>query len=177
LDTEVGRIDERQRDFFMSVRGKGTPERLIVATSAPTTIFGRSASRDDEKSSRAFFQLNLRRCFLPRAKWEDDEKKKWPNGDEVLDPTQVRLDLSGDVHQYARYWGPRSRTSHLARTDNPTAKQEEAPNYASVVSGLEELFITLPLLMLMRSGSRLSIHQRTNRGTLSPRKYLTLSIC
>ncbi|MFN2509858.1 MAG: hypothetical protein ABR568_00275 [Pyrinomonadaceae bacterium] len=140
LDTEVGRIDERQRDFFMSVRGKGTPERLIVATSAPTTIFGRSASRDDEKSSRAFFQLNLRRSFLPRSKWEDDEKKKWQNGGEVLDPTQIRLDLSGDVHQYARYWGPRSRTSHLARTDDPTAKQEEAPNYASVVSGLGGAF-------------------------------------
>ncbi len=141
LDTEVGKIDERQRDFFMSVKGKRTPERLIVATSAPTTIFGKSASRDDEKSSRAFFQLNLRRCFLPRSKWEDDEKNKWAeNGDEVLDPNQIRLDLSGDVHQYARYWGPSSRTSHLARTDNPTAKQEAAPNYASVVSGLGGAF-------------------------------------
>ncbi|MCM3900606.1 MAG: hypothetical protein ND866_02765 [Pyrinomonadaceae bacterium] len=141
LDTEVGKIDERQRDFFNSVRGRGTPERLIVATSAPTTVFGKTASRDDEKSSRAFFQLNLRRCFLPRAKWEEDEKKKWQeNGNEVLEPSQIRLDISGDVHQYARYWGPPSRTSHLARSDNPTAKLEEAPNYASVVSGLGGAF-------------------------------------
>lgn len=141
LDTEVGRIDERQRDFFKSVRGSGTPERLIVATSAPTTVFGKIASRDDEKSSRAFFQLDLRRCFLPRDKWEEDEKKQWQdNNNEVLDPKQIRLDLSGDVHQYARYWGPRSRTSHLARPDGSTAKLEEAPNYASVVSGLGGAF-------------------------------------
>jgi hypothetical protein len=141
LDTEVGKIDERQRDFFKSVRGRGTPERLIVATSAPTTVFGKTANRDDEKSSKAFFQLNLRRCFLPRSKWEEDEKKKWQeNGSEVLDASQIRLDLSGDVHQYARYWGPTSRTSHLARPDNATAQLEEAPNYASVVSGLGGAF-------------------------------------
>jgi hypothetical protein len=41
--------------------------------------------------------------------------------DQTLDPKKVRLDLSGDVHHYARYWGP------------SPAKAES--NYASVVSG------------------------------------------
>ncbi len=145
LDTEVGRIDERQRDFFMSAKGRGTPERLIVATSAPTTVFGKCASRDDEKGSRAFFQLKLRRCFLPRHMWEEDEKKEWKEKEgegvgEVLDPSQIRLDVSGDVHQYARYWGPTGRTSHLTRSAKAKADIAEAPNYASVVSGLGGAF-------------------------------------
>ncbi len=47
-----------------------------------------------------------------------------------MPPGKCRLDLSGDTHHYARYWGP--------------ARDEAAPsaaNYASVVSGLGGAFL------------------------------------
>lgn len=127
LDTELGKIDERQRDFFQSTNGKQTPDKLIVATSAPTTYFGKYANRDDEKCSKAFLQLGLARPFV-REKEEDEPD---------LLRHQIRLDLAGDIHQYARYWGP-------TRSDNPRATAKaSAPslkNYASVVSGLGGAF-------------------------------------
>lgn len=132
LDTEVGKIDERQRDFFLGVPKRPMPQKLIVATSAPTTVFGKGADRDDEKSSKAFYQLMLPRPFLPRDKWEDGEKD--------LEPGQIRLDLAGDVHQYARYWGPDSQSAQYTRSKRAQAAAPSAPNYASVVSGLGGAF-------------------------------------
>jgi hypothetical protein len=133
LDTEVGKIDERQRDFFKGVNGGNIPDKLIVATSAPTTVFGEYADRDDEKCAKAFFQLGLPRPFLPDEKLEDSEK------DLKIGPGQIRLDLSGDVHQYARYWGPDPQTKEKTRAKAKT-KAISKPNYASVVSGLGGAF-------------------------------------
>ena len=130
LDTEVGTIDERQRDFFKSVNRGVTPDKLIVATSAPTTVFGKGADRNDKKSSLAFYQLNLARPFV---KTEDLEQ-----GEPALSPNQIRLDIAGDVHQYARYWGPENKSSNPR--PNATRKALSAPNYASVVSGLGGAF-------------------------------------
>ena len=130
LDTEVGTIDERQRDFFRNTNGGDTPEKLIVATSAPTTVFGKGADRKDKKSSLAFYQLKLARPFVKK---EDQWK-----GEPELSPNQIRLDIAGDVHQYARYWGPAnngSETRSIAKADAPSAT-----NYASVVSGLGGAF-------------------------------------
>ncbi|MEP6635317.1 MAG: AzlD domain-containing protein [Acidobacteriota bacterium] len=129
LDTEVGKIDERQRDFFKGANGKTVPEKLIVATSAPTTVFGKLADRDDEKCSKAFFQLKLPRPFVT-------EKEEGEQTD--LSPKQIRLDISGDVHQYARYWGPPNTTTN----PRPIAKAQapSSTNYASVVSGLGGAF-------------------------------------
>jgi len=132
LDTEVGKIDDRQRDFFLGVPKRAMPEKLIVATSAPTTVFGKLADRDDEKSSKAFYQLKLPRPFLPKDKWEEGEKG--------LEPNQIRLDLAGDVHQYARYWGPDSQSAQFTRLNRAQAPAPSAPNYASVVSGLGGAF-------------------------------------
>ncbi|MCM3869333.1 MAG: hypothetical protein ND895_01380 [Pyrinomonadaceae bacterium] len=132
LDTEVGKIDDRQRDFFLGVPKRPMPEKLIVATSAPTTVFGKLADREDEKSSKAFYQLSLPRPFLPKDKLEEGEKD--------LEPTQIRLDLAGDVHQYARYWGPDSQSAQFTRFKRSKAPAPSAPNYASVVSGLGGAF-------------------------------------
>jgi hypothetical protein len=127
LDTELGTIDERQRDFFKNTNDKKTPDKLIVATSAPTTYFGKYANPDDEKCSKAFLQLGLARPFVVKKDKEEPE----------LMAHQIRLDLAGDIHQYARYWGPTS-------SDNPrTTAKAAAPskkNYASVVSGLGGAF-------------------------------------
>ena len=128
LDTEVGTIDERQRDFFKSTNGGVTPEKLIVATSAPTTVFGKRADREDEKCSKAFFQLKLARPFV------DDPEA----GEPELQPNQIRLDIAGDVHQYARYWGPKTSDINPRATSKKTAPT--AKNYASVVSGLGGAF-------------------------------------
>lgn len=144
LDTEVGKLDERQRKFFRSVKVKdgrsvnegATPDRLIVATSAPTTVFGKYADRDDEKSGKAFYQLGLPRPFL------DPEDREAKDRDNRLAPHQCRLDLSGDIHHYARYWGRASGDDPRghARRDDARQHPEQKDNYASVVSGLGGAF-------------------------------------
>jgi hypothetical protein len=138
LDTEVGKIDERQRDFFTSTNAKQTPDKLIVATSAPTTVFGKRADRNDEKAGKAFYQLNLPRPFVP---FEEQEKNKQGV---IIEPQlaahQIRLDIAGDVHQYARYWGPGKPIEENDSRAVATADAPAATNYASVVSGLGGAF-------------------------------------
>src|SRR6185436_18719900 len=45
----------------------------------------------------------------------------------------------GDVHQYARYWGPRPRHGAATRK-NAKAEAKTAESYASIVSGLGGAF-------------------------------------
>ena len=107
LDTEEGEIDFRQLEFFKNIQETYSPRKLIVATPMPTTAFGKFAS-EDEHLSRTFKALKLERPFL-----------KTP---EPLPEGKCRVDLSGDIHHYARHWGP------------PPAS-ETASNYASVMAG------------------------------------------
>lgn len=107
LDTEEGEIDFRQLQFFNHVRERFDPKRLIVATPEPTTAFGRLA-RADSNVSKTFEALGLERPFLKRP--------------EPLCEGECRLDLSGDIHHYARYFGP-------------TPASGESGSYASVMSG------------------------------------------
>jgi hypothetical protein len=137
LDTERGGIDYRQKDYFLTALKKGgegetasnnrthVPDKLIVANSVPIFVFGQLAKIDDEKSTRAYDELNL---SLPYHNGAGDP----------LEAGQCRLDLSGDVHHYARYGGPHNTT------DEPRAGGE-APrysniSYASVISGLGGAF-------------------------------------
>jgi hypothetical protein len=137
LDTERGGVDYRQKDYFLTALKKSeegrigsnnrthVPDKLIVANSVPLFVFGQLAKVDDEKSTRAYDELGL---GLPYHNGAGDP----------LEAGQCRLDLSGDVHHYARYGGPRNRT------DEPRAGGE-APrysnnSYASVVSGLGGAF-------------------------------------
>lgn len=147
LDTEVGKIDERQRDFFKSLK-KGpnkdqNPKKLIVCTSAPTTVFGKFADKDDEKSAKAFFQLGLPRPFL-RSENENvpaaEVKGEPPPAETKLGADEIRLDLAGDVHHYARYWGPASPNTQPTRHYCPPKKPLARENYASVMSGLGGAF-------------------------------------
>ena len=147
LDTEVGKIDERQKDFFKSLK-KGpdkdqNPKKLIVCTSAPTTVFGKFADQDDEKSAKAFFQLGLPRPFL-RSENEtvpfDEVKGEPPPAESKLGDDEIRLDLAGDVHHYARYWGPASPNTQPTRPHAPHKEPLKKDNYASVMSGLGGAF-------------------------------------
>ncbi len=109
LDTEHGGIDARQRRYFREMRARGC-EKLIVLTSKPTTVFGRTC--DDDALTRTFEQLGLPDVFR--------------HDGEGLPPQECRLDIAGDVHHYARYWGP--------------SQPGGASDYASVVSGLGGAF-------------------------------------
>lgn len=140
LDTEVGQIDERQQKFFRDLCPADPndpekiipPRKLIVATCAPTTVFGKLADANDGKAADAFAQLGLPQPFLPDkdASGKHDLNK---SGDFKLDPGQCRLDISGDVHHYARYWGPGD--GRVAERENAQAGAPQAQSYASVVSG------------------------------------------
>ena len=154
LDTEPGLIDRRQRKFFHTlpinrsesesieakVNGKRIsiddefvriPKKLIVATCSPSTVFGRVASEEDFKATGSMQALGLEVQFAPTS-----EKKPKPDpvsgGDSTLVDGQCRLDLSGDVHHYARYWGPQAGGEPRERNSAP---RPTAQSYASVVSG------------------------------------------
>ncbi|MCA1851261.1 MAG: hypothetical protein LC647_02380, partial [Beggiatoa sp.] len=123
LDAQEGRIDERQAAFFRELCNPGiadlaeeppsiqSPDRLIVVTPEPSTVFGKWAGADTA-IVKTFQRLGLEPTFL------DKQDGRLPNG-------KCRLDLSGDTHHYARYWGKRPHKS----------KPKDRDNYASVVAG------------------------------------------
>lgn len=123
-------LDRRQERFFESLSRQGAkfkePDKLIVATSAPTTVFGDIGTDDDVKTSRPMNALKIKTPFLPK------NGDLASTGDAELDPGQCRLDLSGDVHHYARYWGPQAATNSR---EHSSAPRPSANSYASVVSG------------------------------------------
>jgi hypothetical protein len=117
MDAQGGVMDRRQKNFFRSIHHdpKKPTDRLIVATPEPITAFGRHSSPDSEISH------TLKGIGLPMPYLEEDP-------DAALPPGTCRLDLAGDVHHYARYWGAEPGAARPAR-------------YASVVSGLGGAFL------------------------------------
>jgi hypothetical protein len=106
LDSQQGKLDRRQRQFMRRCLAKHGRERVIVATPEPTTVFDST----ERSAARAFDDLRLARPFA-------ETSPAFPA------PDQLHLDLSGDVHHYARYADP----AH--------------PNYASVVAGGGSAFV------------------------------------
>lgn len=115
MDAQGGSMDRRQKSFFRGIRKspEKPTDRLIVATPEPITAFGRYAKPDSE-IVRTFKDLDLPCPFL--------------EGAGPLPAGTCRLDLAGDVHHYARYWGSEPGAARPAR-------------YASVVSGLGGAFL------------------------------------
>lgn len=120
IDTQSGkveRIDKRQQAFFRAVLhpSDNKPSKLIVATPEPSTRFGKWATRDGEKGKLIDVfenQLGIMPCFLSEHQGN-------------LSTTQCRLDISGDIHHYARYWG----------TGSGDVGVSSRTNYASVIAG------------------------------------------
>jgi len=120
IDTQNGkadRIDKRQQAFFRAILHPdgNKPNKLIVATPEPSTRFGQWATRDGEKGKLIDVfenQLGLVPCFISEH-----------HGN--LSTAQCRLDISGDIHHYVRYWG--------AGPGDPESSSRT--NYASVVAG------------------------------------------
>ena len=137
LDIEPGPITRqqlRQRCFFRSQAKP--PDKLIVATSAPSTVFGRAARKDQFITTSLRF-LGVSLPFFPRR--DKSGKTDLGNtGDKKLKLGQCRLDLSGDVHHYARYWGPEA--SGPCPREHSNAPRPTSKSYASVVSGLGGAF-------------------------------------
>jgi len=139
LDIEPGPITRqqlRQRCFFRSLRQEKPPDKLIVATSAPSTVFGRAARKDEPITTSLRF-LGVSLPFFPRR--DKSGKPDFQNtGDNKLKEGQCRLDLSGDVHHYARYWGPPA--AGACPREHSSAARPSGESYASVVSGLGGAF-------------------------------------
>ncbi len=114
LDAQGGEMDFRQKRFFQStcknIKGQiQTPKKLIVAMPEPTTKFGKWVN-EGAAIIRSFSDLSLPANF----RYAD---QGW------LDNKLCRLDISGDIHHYARYWG------------NGIGEGPKQNNYASVISG------------------------------------------
>ena len=121
IDTQnekTDRIDKRQQAFFHAIlhpEDGNKPHKLIIATPEPSTRFGQWATREGDKRKLVEVfenQLKLPPCFL------EEQQGRLPT-------TQCRLDISGDIHHYARYWG----------TGCDNAEASSRTNYASVVAG------------------------------------------
>ena len=145
LDSQEGKMDKRQRAFFVSTfypnllkngmlfdkdqKDKvlkqlqdNVPAKLIVTTPEPSTVFGKWASLKEvdvlikdgtndpkEQIAKTFASLGLDPSFISTK-----------NG--VLTQDKCRLDISGDIHHYERYWGA-------------TPQDLKPSNYASIVAG------------------------------------------
>lgn len=105
LDTEDGEIDFRQLDFFKELQRQHHPKKLIVATPEPTIAFGQIPKKDANQS-KTFAALELDRPVL----------------NEPMPPEKCRVDLAGDIHHYARYFGPAPDSGKTS-------------NYTSVMAG------------------------------------------
>ena len=117
LDVQDGNLDKRQQAFFLETCEAGVvPKKLIVATPEPVTQFGKYTEPGAE-IVQAYRNLGLEPAFLEQN-----------NGGLAGD--RCRLDISGDVHHYARYWG----TGALKQSD-PQPSGNDRPNYASLVAG------------------------------------------
>ncbi len=140
VDAQVGKVDFRQAHFFRSVGGGSTPEKLILATPEPSVVFGKRPFCDSPEAQPCA-TLDLARPFVDPNGRASKKKSKTMGEDPAREDDGVplpegtcRLDIAGDVHHYARYWGPSSTGS-----DGP--KQPSAHNYASVVAGFGGAFL------------------------------------
>ncbi len=126
LDIERNEIDFRQETFFKKLDKDFKPKKLIIATPSPTTVFGKYLGKD-KPLAKVFQAIGLRRLFL-----KDEEKEETDR----LTKDECRLDLSGDVHHYARYWGPKTDRDGKEKPRGEQDKDRHWDNsYASVVSG------------------------------------------
>ncbi len=145
FDSQDGKMDKRQRAFFVGTflpkllkngslfdgerkeevlhqLQENIPDKLIVTTPEPSTVFGKWANSKNladllkdgpdgpkEQIVKTFVSLGIEPSFI-------SEK----NG--MLNKGKCRLDISGDIHHYERYWGAKP-------------EEKKSTNYASVVAG------------------------------------------
>jgi hypothetical protein len=138
IDAE-NEIDTRQVQYFRDIEPQ--PRRLIVASSQPVIVH-RAPIADDHCIDRAYRELMLPRVYRSRPRAGagsagPDVPRPGVPGEPELGPDQVRLDLSGDIHVYERYYGVTCSDVTPPGTEPGAGARS---NYASVVSGLGGVF-------------------------------------
>lgn len=111
--TDEHPIDTRQLQYFCG--GQETPRKLIVVTALPVAVHRAPA----KALVQPFKDLRLTPLSAPKG--------------------SVRLDLSGDVHLYERYWGSKRPVASGLESDHIDSGPVSG-NYAAVVSGLGGAF-------------------------------------
>lgn len=156
IDSENEKLDFRQRVFFQQFLEENKPNKLIISTPEPTTVFGRKC---DEKDKTAIYIADITQPLGLEQPFLKDGKILKKDGDSSAAPDKFcRLDLSGDVHHYARYWGP---------DDRKLGDNFSSENYASLVAGGGGAFYD-PTETLI--GKTKDSSGRTVRGEIPPQK-------
>lgn len=188
IDSENAKLDYRQEIFFKQIM-KHQPKKLILTTPEPTTVFGKLSS---EKAKTATYlktitqALGLKQPFLNKGKFarlEGEELKKLEKKEEseshygmATEPDielaetvekYCRLDISGDVHHYARYWGENTRGFNDG--------DFSSANYASLVAGGGGAFFDATETLIGRAydshGNRVTEHRgEFVRGEIPPQR-------
>jgi hypothetical protein len=134
IDSENEKLDFRQRVFFKELMLNYDLKKVILATPEPTTVFGRLC--DPEDKTATYLKditglIGLEQPFLHNGEFlpiqDDPNAPPQINKPKEVEGDYCRLDLSGDVHHYARYWGP--------DTSNFQKSEFSSDNYASLVAG------------------------------------------
>lgn len=160
LDCEKRGVDAIQRAYFeRASKRPDYKQKLFVAMSRPAVVnhaineIAKPKQDRDDTLDKCFAAVNLPCTFAEHG---------------LLPSDQARIDLSGDVHLYERYWGTDARTELGATAKRPDYIQRAFPpvdewpprgkraptgnermphtaaspraNYASVVSGLGGAF-------------------------------------
>lgn len=136
IDSEHSELDNRQKIFFTEIVNKWTPRKLILATPEPTTVFGIKSTEADKTAkylTEITKSLGYQQPFLNDGEFLKiaDDKVQDSSQSEVVEK-HCRLDLSGDVHHYARYWGPIVSGTLAEDFDE---NEYSVNNYASLVAG------------------------------------------
>jgi hypothetical protein len=142
IDAEY-EIDTRQVEYFRSIQPQ--PRKLIVAASQPVIVH-RAPIDERHRIDMAYKELRLARVYRSHpghaghvagnggaAESQEPQAPREPQ----LGDDQARLDLSGDIHVYERYYGA---TCNEAKPSGCEPEGESRSNYAAVVSGLGGVF-------------------------------------
>jgi hypothetical protein len=105
-------LDEAQKRYFVSLKQDREPTRLVLCTPSPPIAFG--AVMPTQNHANALASLQLSPAYLDKG----------TKGAKSLPAGSLRLDISGDIHHYARY----------------ASDDAHAAGYAAVVSGLGGAF-------------------------------------
>ena len=135
IDSENEKLDFRQEFFFSQIMEK-KPRKLILATPEPTTVFGRKCSENDKTAiylKTITEPLGFKQPFLTDGKFQRVLPGPVKNETNETYAGFCRLDLSGDVHHYARYWGP--ETEEFKKKGLSLKKRLSSDHYASLVAG------------------------------------------
>jgi hypothetical protein len=158
IDSENEKLDFRQKIFFKEIFDKWKPRKLIISTSEPTTVFGRKADRKDKTAeyvATVTESLGLEQPFFCDGRIERLDVTSGVDTSGVC-----RLDLSGDVHHYARYWGPEH--------EKDGQKEFASDNYASLVSGGGGAFFDATETLIGKAKVTKKGKEKTVRGEIPP---------